>query len=591
MKRLSWLAAIKTAGLCSLLLMLVLLGGCNGSYPYGEFGPNGSHDVRLDVEAPPVIVLHGIKGAKLARVNNPQNDYKSDQVCPSLAGPSDVTKPLKPVWGYTGSSGLESTYERLALYPDPAHLLNDKPWEDRQYYAAMDPLKTIKPDKVLTTFWVGWDVFPVFNFELYGHLVDFLKDEPINMPIGRRLFLFAYDWRLDNRIAAILLANCLTHYENNYLNHHAQHVMGLPDSDSSEKTTKRIEQCRDEARKGSTERAVLPSCRERWDKLKARGAMDSRGNVRFTIVTHSMGGLLARYFADGLGYKDRVRKLILFGSPNLGGMDAMRALLEGEHPPTFWHYLGINWLSAADTTKIHLSFGSLFQLLPRYPKAIVDPQNEHDLTPEFGLSNDDMGAITPQTIARWKDLLSFKGVELDKYKGILDRYLEFQLKSARCFHLAITDQAEPCDDEGQRITQIREYLQRYYPAVATLHLKGKPQANAPQKESPYEPPIINFGGQCDKTLATMAIEKTIANEKEILKKVIFLDQEATKPGEQSRWFATSTYLVGDNRVPVKSFDYPHKSRSGDASFLVCKNHVGIIKDENLLYNLLRAIYY
>jgi hypothetical protein len=98
-----------------------------------------------------------------------------------------------------------------------------------------------------------------------------------------------------------------------------------------------------------------------------------------------------------------------------------------------------------------------------------------------------------------------------------------------------------------------------------------------------DPPIINFGGQCDRTLASMAVDET-------KRKIEFLDHDATTEGRSVFSFG-GIYLVGDNRVPVKSLDYPHKAKAGDASFLICKNHAGMIKDESIHYNLLRAIFY
>ncbi|OLE50796.1 MAG: hypothetical protein AUG51_26280 [Acidobacteria bacterium 13_1_20CM_3_53_8] len=68
-----------------------------------------------------------------------------------------------------------------------------------------------------------------------------------------------------------------------------------------------------------------------------------RPNLKFNLLAHSMGGLVARYYlmygeADVLDQEDarvtwagaaNINKLILVGSPNEGTMEALRALVEG----------------------------------------------------------------------------------------------------------------------------------------------------------------------------------------------------------------------------------------------------------------------
>ena len=75
-------------------------------------------------------------------------------------------------------------------------------------------------------------------------------------------------------------------------------------------------------------------------KIKARL---NRPDLRFDLIAHSMGGLVARYFAmygdrdlqiesqpqpdwSGTGH---IQRLIMFGAPNAGSMDAFRSVLRG----------------------------------------------------------------------------------------------------------------------------------------------------------------------------------------------------------------------------------------------------------------------
>ena len=533
-----------------LFIALTIPSGCKGPYYLGEFGPYGDQEAHLLIDAPPVILVHGIKGAKLVRRADPE----------------------QTLWGNTGVNVFFHTYDELAMYPTGVK----EPWDDEQYYAGVDPLREVVPQGVLKGFIVGWDWLPLFEFELYGHLVEFLRKEPINLQEGRRIFLFAYDWRLDNRVATVLLADSLTNYQDEYLREQVRLTLGLNENDRSQEKERRVRACLDT--RGGAEVTRDNPCLRYWRKLMARGTLDQEGNVRFTVVTHSMGGLVGRYFANGLGYKGRIHKLVMFGSPNRGVMDAIRGVIEGEHPPSFLHYLGVKFFSAASTRKVHLSFGSLFQLFPRYRKAVVDFETGGDVTEQFGLG---ATMITPATIKSWKQILGPLGKDLKAYNGSLDQYLKFQLESARCLHLAISDPRavpinlmKPCN-EAQRVEQIVRYLQKYHPSVKTL----------PPKGLPHDPPIVNLGGYCERTLSTMAVDG---------QKVYFLDHEYTPEEEGFFSFGGNQpdlSLVGDNRVPIKSLNFTRPSNAGDANILVCTGHMGIIKDESLKYNLLRAIFY
>jgi pimeloyl-ACP methyl ester carboxylesterase len=530
-----------------------ILLGCGGEYPLGEFGPHGLEDEAVRLYAPPVILVHGIKGARLVRRDDP----------------TDV------VWGTTSSNVFFHTYDELALYPGDFKA----PWDDEQYYAAVKPLDKILPQGVLEGFIVGWDWLPIFNFELYGHLVEFLEQEKVGFVKGERLFTFAYDWRLDNRVAAVRLADSLSKYQREYLKFQIGVALGLAKADGPRVEDAQLAQCLDEEGRANVKKPNR--CSQHWKELQKTRALDADGNVRFTIVTHSMGALVARYFAEALDYKGRINKLVLFGGPNQGGMDAIRAILEGEHPPSFLHYLGIKFFSAAKTRKVHLSFGSLFQLFPRYEGAVRDLKNGDDITEQYGLRD---APITATTIKNWRAILAPLGSDLDEYKTSLDEYLAYQLESARCFHLTIEARSRdvaallgPCR-EGRRITQIRQYLATY-PDHASI-------AKPPPTGMPQDPPVINLSGYCEKTLTSMAVDGT---------SVVFLDREIsadTEPlllGFGAR--EIPIYLVGDNRVPVKSINFTRAKYPGDATFLICDDHVGIIKDESLQYNMLRAIFY
>ncbi|MBO0860736.1 MAG: hypothetical protein J2P21_20085 [Chloracidobacterium sp.] len=121
----------------------------------------------------------------------------------------------------------------------------------------------------------------------------------------------------------------------------------------------------------------VESARKLATKIAEIKRRTNRPDLRFDIIAHSMGGLIARYFAmygdaDVLARQERPRpdwrgaqsigRLVLFGTPNAGSMDALRALIYGYS------------ITGADKPRVNLfkSLGremiftapSVYQLLP-----------------------------------------------------------------------------------------------------------------------------------------------------------------------------------------------------------------------------------
>ena len=90
-------------------------------------------------------------------------------------------------------------------------------------------------------------------------------------------------------------------------------------------------------------------------------------SLKFDLVAHSNGGLIARYYArfgtaDVLDGNDfpvtqdgarRIRRLILLGTPNFGSVDALRSLIEGKK-------VGLRRIPP----EVLMTMPSIFQLLP-----------------------------------------------------------------------------------------------------------------------------------------------------------------------------------------------------------------------------------
>ncbi len=99
--------------------------------------------------------------------------------------------------------------------------------------------------------------------------------------------------------------------------------------------------------------AVIEPALERWRK-KGPGYADAE----IVFVCHSMGGLVARWYAEKEGGAEITRKIITLGTPHRGSLNALVNLVNELKK-------GIGPLKA-DLTAFGRSLPSLYQLLPQY---------------------------------------------------------------------------------------------------------------------------------------------------------------------------------------------------------------------------------
>jgi pimeloyl-ACP methyl ester carboxylesterase len=226
---------------------------------------------RSAVDQPPVILIPGLMGSRLS-------DADGNEFWPGGIGRL-----------------LFSNYDQLALPINPQTLAvdprGDRPTgitdriAGRGFYASIVQTLTEVGGYRLTT-----------------------PGTPVS-PGGRQLYVFAYDWRLDNVESARALERL-------------------------------IEQIRID---------------------------HARPDLRVDIVAHSMGGLIARYYlryggVDVLERNDfplnyrgegRVRRIALLGTPNFGSVESLHSFIEGRR-------LGVGVVK----TETLASFPSVFQLFP-----------------------------------------------------------------------------------------------------------------------------------------------------------------------------------------------------------------------------------
>ena len=143
----------------------------------------------------------------------------------------------------------------------------------------------------------------LWKIDGYSKVSGYLQRQFAVTP-GRNFFAFPYDWRRDNRVAARRL-------------------------------------------KDQTDRWLWEWRRESPD-------------AKLILVGHSMGGLVARYFLECLeGWRD-TRRLVTFGTPYRGSLNALSFLAHGVRKR-------LGPVPVLDLSRLLRSFPSIYQLLPIYP--------------------------------------------------------------------------------------------------------------------------------------------------------------------------------------------------------------------------------
>ena len=88
--------------------------------------------------------------------------------------------------------------------------------------------------------------------------------------------------------------------------------------------------------------------------------------AKLVLLCHSMGGLVARWFAEMEGGAEQIRAIVTIGTPHRGALKALSTLVNGLEPR-----LGPLHMSL---TELARSLPSLYQLLPQYRCVIKDAE-------------------------------------------------------------------------------------------------------------------------------------------------------------------------------------------------------------------------
>jgi pSer/pThr/pTyr-binding forkhead associated (FHA) protein len=173
---------------------------------------------------------------------------------------------------------------------------SERLWPNVKVMFTQPEIFRLRPDDGMEARGIVGEVVLVPNFvkqQHYSRLGDYLE-EALGYERGRDLFEFAYDWRQDNRLSARRLAEAI----------------------------------------------------EEWPVTQP-----------ITLIAHSLGCIVSRYYVERLGGKQRVGRLILLGGPHAGYPRAISHLLAGPEILPFG-------LLGERVRQVIATFPALYQILP-----------------------------------------------------------------------------------------------------------------------------------------------------------------------------------------------------------------------------------
>lgn len=430
-------------------------------------------------------------------------------------------------------------------------------------------------------------VFPLFvkfEYPIYQNLSEILERAG-GFVRDRNVFYFSYDWRLDTRIAAVELAGDLPgfrdKYYERYLTQYCAKWRGQAPPPGAEEPFR--QEC-------------LAAVARQWPDLVKPRERDPEGKyqIRFNVVSHSLGGLVARYFIQGLGYGDDVSNVALISSPSAGAMFVLKIMVAGEHalPDTL-----LQFYEEKETRPIGISFQSAFQGLPRYAGAVTadgDPRFQTAL----GLT-EEMPAFDAEWEPRWESILDLadpswnliceKSGEGGGFSPSCRKrfftHLRDEIESSVYFQQILNDGfcgswGEPQDRIDRRQRYERGKVEKTKAIVTTIRrrFQGQELKVAPRgcPRVGDEPQFIQFYGHCDLT-PTAAVAR-----KEGRWRLSFCEGEA--PGRDA------CHAFGDGRIPRVSNALLRQQVDLATDFFLCVDHVEVVKRTVVQDNLLGILF-
>jgi pimeloyl-ACP methyl ester carboxylesterase len=335
----------------------------------------------------------------------------------------------------------------------------------------------------------------------------------------------------------------------------------------------------------------VESARLLIEKMAAAKLTLKRPDLKFDILAHSMGGLVARYAAMyGTAELPRgaavptwagavhINKLMMFGTPNEGSFGSFEALLKG-YPIIADRKLPlIDDLSAEDV----MTNPSVFQLLPHQNSARFLDENlkpiKVDLYKIETWINYGWGPLTdPKFLSKLKDAArlavrnkEIKPAPLDKDANEDDRALaRTTFAQVRAYFVSVLDRA-----------------MRFHQAM-----------DAPTKSSPVQ--LYAYGGNCAQTLDAAIIYRDEKKERWIT--LVDAKDIKTADGKQIKKdeVKAAMFAIGDGRVTKRSLLGETEIPGGGgpaivniklaSSFFACSSHFKLFLEKPIQDSFLSAL--
>lgn len=315
-------------------------------------------------------------------------------------------------------------------------------------------------------------------------------------------------------------------------------------------------------------------------------------NLKFNILAHSMGGLIARYAAmygsadlprDGVAPVPtwagavHINKLMMFGTPNEGAFSSFDALLNGSPIVADRKLPLIDDLRPEDI----ISSPAAFQLLPHEGSARFLDENlqpiKIDIYDPANWIKYGWGALSdPNFLAKLKDgdKSDLKSKDLKRIDDPKHQYYDDVLLS------------------HTTIAQVRAF----FASALARAKKFQLALDAPTKNTPVQ--LYTYGGNCEPTLnAVVLIHDEKKNEWTTLVDAKEIKNSSGKTIKKDEVKA-AMFAVGDGRVTANSLLPTNGSENGSpmaaifpvaSSFFGCSSHFKLFLDKPIQDSFLSAL--
>lgn len=298
------------------------------------------------------------------------------------------------------------------------------------------------------------------------------------------------------------------------------------------------------------------------EKIEAVKRAVKRPDLKFDVIAHSMGGLIARYAAmygtADLPVEGRrpvptwtgakhINKLLMFGTPNEGSVDAFTALINGANIVSTRNLPFIDDFRPEDV----LTAPTSFQLMQHQTAARFLDENlkpiKVDLYNAKTWNTYGWGAVNdPKFLSKLKDAprLALRNKEIKPVKLAKDANYDDRI-------LAETTSAQ---------------VQAYFTAVLSRAKRFHLALDAPTRRSPVE--MYAYGGNCQPTLDAVVLMRDTKKERWLT--ITGARYIKTSAGREisSKEVKEAMYALGDGRVTRRSLLAESESSKGGTEQLV-----------------------